>query len=302
MAWEKVADLSSPPQFSLFIPQMRMGMATIEARVKAAEACGFHKIDLMDHLAPPLLPASPMYDAFVTAAAVAAWTERVRVGHMVLCGQFRHPAVLAKMIVSLDHLSGGRFDLGIGWGSVPDEMERFGIGDEPPAVRAARLRETLEVVQALLTGEMVNHKGRFFELRGAQQQPTPVNGHIPILIGGAGRKLTMPLVRDFADWWNCPVYGMAELDELIPLAGNARLSVQRAIGLAPSSAARDEVVATAQRRFGDWALVAGTPDEVAAALSADRALGAEQFVLQFTDFATPDTLSLFASEVIPAVA
>jgi len=294
--------LSSPPQFSLFIPQMRMGMATIEARVRAAEACGFHKIDLMDHLAPPLLPASPMYDAFVTAAAVAAWTERVRVGHMVLCGQFRHPAVLAKMIVSLDHLSGGRFDLGIGWGSVPDEMERFGIGDEPPAVRAARLRETLEVVQALLTGEMVNHKGRFFELRGAQQQPTPVNGHIPILIGGAGRKLTMPLVRDFADWWNCPVYGMAELDELIPLAGNARLSVQRAIGLAPSSAARDEVVATAQRRFGDWALVAGTPDEVAAALSADRALGAEQFVLQFTDFATPDTLSLFASEVIPAVA
>ena len=277
-------------------------MATIEARVKAAEACGFHKIDLMDHLAPPLLPASPMHDAFVTAAAVAAWTERVRVGHMVLCGQFRHPAVLAKMIVSLDHLSGGRFDLGIGWGSVPDEMERFGIGDEPPAVRAARLRETLEVVQALLTGEMVNHKGRFFELRGAQQQPTPVNGHIPILIGGAGRKLTMPLVRDFADWWNCPVYGMAELDELIPLAGNARLSVQRAIGLAPSSAARDEVVATAQRRFGDWALVAGTPDEVAAALSADRALGAEQFVLQFTDFATPDTLSLFASEVIPAVA
>ena len=77
---------------------------------------------------------------------------------MVLCGQFRHPALLAKMVVSLDHFSGGRFDLGIGWGSVPDEMERFGLGDEPPAVRAARLRETLEVVQALLTGEPVNHK------------------------------------------------------------------------------------------------------------------------------------------------
>ena len=256
----------------------------------------------MDHLSPPLLPASPMYDAFVTAAAVAAWTEQVRIGHMVLCGQFRHPALLAKMIVSLDHFSGGRFDLGIGWGSVPDELGRFGIGDEPPAVRAARLRETLEVVQALLTGEPVDYQGRFFQLENAQQQPTPVNGHIPILIGGAGRKLTMPLVRDFADWWNCPVYGVAELAELIPLAGNARLSVQRAIGLAPSSAARDEVVATAQRRFGDWALVAGTPDEVAAALNADRAMGAEQFVLQFTDFAAPDTLNLFASEVMPAVA
>ncbi len=276
-------------------------MATIEERVRAAEACGFHKIDLMDHLNPPLLSAAPMYDAFVMATAVAAWTEQVRIGHMVLCGQFRHPALLAKMVVSLDHFSGGRFDLGIGWGSVPDEMERFGLGDEPPAVRAARLRETLEVVRALLTGEPVNHHGRFFQMENAQQQPTPVNGHIPIVIGGAGRKLTMPLVRDFADWWNCPVYGMAELAELLPLSGNARLSVQRAIGLAPSTAARDEIVATAQRRFGDWALLAGTPEEVAEGLQADREMGAEQFVLQFSDFATPETLSLFAAEVMPAV-
>ncbi|MCY3635821.1 MAG: LLM class flavin-dependent oxidoreductase [bacterium] len=296
-----MTNLASPPQFSLFLPQMRMDMGTIEERVKSAEACGFHKIDLMDHLNPPLLPAAPMYDAFVMAAAAAAWTERVRIGHMVLCGQFRHPALLAKMIVSVDHFSGGRFDLGIGWGSVPDELERFGLGDEPPAVRAARLRETLEVVQALLTGEPVNYQGRFFQMENAQQQPTPLNGHIPILIGGAGRKLTMPLVRDFADWWNCPVYGMHELDELIPLAGNARLSVQRAVGLAPSSGARDEVVATAQRRFGDWALVAGTPDEVAEGLQADREMGAEQFVLQFSDFASPETLELFAAEVIPAV-
>ena len=294
--------MTSSPQFSLFMPQMRMDMATIEERVRAAEACGFHKIDLMDHLNPPMLPTAPMYDAFIMAAAVAAWTERVRIGHMVLCGQFRHPALLAKMVVSLDHFSGGRFDLGIGWGSVPDEMERFGLGDEPPVVRAARLRETLEVVQALFTGEPVNHQGRFFKMEDAQQQPTPVNGHIPILIGGAGRKLTMPLVRDFADWWNCPVYGMHELGELIPLAGSARLSVQRAIGLAPSTAARDEIVAIAQRRFGDWALVAGTPDEVAEALQADREMGAEQFVLQFSDFAPPETLNLFATEVMPAVA
>ncbi len=291
----------SPAQFSLFLPQMRMDMDTVKERVQTAEGCGFHKIDLMDHLAPPLMSAAPMYDAFVVASAVATWTERVRIGHMVLCGQFRHPSLLAKMIVSLDHLSGGRFDLGIGWGSVPDELGRFGIGDEPPAVRAARLRETLEVVGALLTGEPVNHQGRFFRLENAQQQPTPVNGHIPIVIGGSGRKLTMPLVRDFADWWNCPVYGMDELEELIPLAGNARLSVQRAIGLAPSSAVREQVLEVAQRRFGGWALVAGTPDEVAAGLQADRELGAEQYVLQFSDFGTPETLELFAAEVMPAI-
>ncbi len=278
-----------------------MDLATISERVKAAEACGFHKVDLMDHLNPPGLPAASMYDAFVLATAVAAWTERIRIGHMVLCGQFRHPALLAKMVVTLDHFSKGRFDLGIGWGSVPDELSQFGIGNEPSAVRAARLRETLEVLKALFGGEPVNYQGQFFHLDNAQQQPTPINGHIPILIGGAGRKLTMPLVRDFADWWNCPVYGMAQLDELIPLAGNARLSVQRAIGLAPSATAREEVVATAQRRLGDWALVAGTPDEVAAGLQVDRDKGAEQFVLYFSDFAAPETLKLFASEVMPAV-
>ena len=103
---------AAPPQFSVFMPQMRMDMGTIEERVRATEACGFHKIDLMDHLNPPLLSAAPMYDAFVMATAVAAWTKRVRIGHMVLCGQFRHPALLAKMVVSLDHFSGGRFDSG----------------------------------------------------------------------------------------------------------------------------------------------------------------------------------------------
>ena len=89
---------------------------------------GFIGITGMDHLAPPLAESQPMYEAIVTNMWLAAHTERLRVGSLVLCDAFRHPAVLARQAVSIDHASGGRFELGIGWGSVPDELAMFGAG------------------------------------------------------------------------------------------------------------------------------------------------------------------------------
>jgi alkanesulfonate monooxygenase SsuD/methylene tetrahydromethanopterin reductase-like flavin-dependent oxidoreductase (luciferase family) len=290
------------PLFSLFLPQMRMDFPTLIERSRAAEAAGFDGVSLMDHLAPPALAAGDMHDGFVTAAAIAAATEKVRICHLVICASFRHPAVLAKMAVSLDHLSNGRFDLGIGWGSVPAELERFGLHPERPAVRSARLAETLEVLEALFTGEPVTHHGRFFDLDGAQQRPTPLGGRIPVLIGGGGPTLTMPLVARYADWWNCPSYAVHQLDELRPLAGRARVSTQRPIALAPSTAALEETRQLAERRFGGWGgLLVGTPDQIADALANEAHLGVEQFFLPFTDFAPPATIGLFGREVIPAV-
>lgn len=290
------------PEFWLFLPQMRMSFDTIIERVQRAEAEGFDGVAIMDHLAPPGVPHTDMFDAFVTAAALATHTERLRIGHLVLCASFRHPAVLAKMAVSLDHLSGGRFDLGIGWGSVPDELERFGVHHEPPAVRSARLTETLEVLEQLFTGEAFDHEGRFYSLRAAQQRPVPLQGRLPIVIGGGGRTLTMPLVARFADWWNVPSYAVHELDELRPLSGNTRMSTQHVVALAPTPDAVDEVGALARRRFADWrSLVIGTTDRVAAELATFARLGVERFYLMFADFANPDSLARFAREVIPAV-
>jgi alkanesulfonate monooxygenase SsuD/methylene tetrahydromethanopterin reductase-like flavin-dependent oxidoreductase (luciferase family) len=291
-----------PVQFSLFLPQMRMDFATMIERAQRAEAAGFDGISLMDHLAPPALPGADMYDGFVTAAAFAAATERVRLCHLVICASFRHPAVLARMAVSLDHLSGGRFDLGIGWGSVPAELERFDVHPERPAIRSARLAETLAILSGLFTGEPFDHEGRFWTLRGAQQRPAPLGGHIPILIGGGGPKLTMPLVARYADWWNCPSYAVDRLAELTPLAGAARISTQHPVGLAANPAALDEVASTAQKRFGGWGgLLVGTPDQISEALIAEARLGVEQFFVPFTDFASPATIELFGREVIPAV-
>jgi alkanesulfonate monooxygenase SsuD/methylene tetrahydromethanopterin reductase-like flavin-dependent oxidoreductase (luciferase family) len=290
------------PRFSVFVPQMRMTFDAIIERARAAEAAGFDGISLMDHLAPPGLPNGDMFDVFVTAAAVALATERLQICPLVLCASMRHPAVLAKQVVSLDHLSKGRFELGIGWGSVPDELARFDLHDEPSSTRSARLAETLEILELLFAGEPFDYQGRFHTLAGAQQRPTPLAGKVPIVIGGSGPKLTMPLVAQYADWWNCPSYDVARLEELLPMAGSARVSTQHPIALASSTAQLADVTASAEKRFKLWGgLIVGTPDQIVEALLDEVKLGVEQFFLPFTDFATPATLELFGREVIPAV-
>ena len=215
---------------------------------------------------------------------------------------FRHPALLAKMAATLDVLSDGRLELGLGWGSVPDELVRYGFGDHPAAHRAAHLEDTLEVLERMFTGEPFSYEGNHLTMTGRARAPDTGAGEGADPPRRRGKRLTLPLVARYADWWNCPTYALDQFDELKPLTGTARVSVQRVVALAASTAEREEVVATAERRFGAWGgLVAGTPDEVVAALRADRERGAELFIVQFTDFGLPATMRLFAAEVTPAL-
>ena len=107
------------------------------------------------------------------ATWVAAKTERLTVGHLVLCDMFRHPVLLAKEVVTLDHASEGRFELGIGWGSVPAELARYGVGYASARVRVERLAETLAVLRALWSGESVSYQGEHFRLTEAAALPVP---------------------------------------------------------------------------------------------------------------------------------
>lgn len=293
-----------PLPVGLYLPQIRMGYDVVESRVRCAEDLGYHSAWFMDHLAPPATPDSDCFEGWTLVTALAMRTERIRLGHLVLCDAFRHPAVLAKMATTLDVLSRGRLELGIGWGSVAAELEQFGITGEGAASRARRLRETVELLRLLSSGEPVDYDGEFVRTRDAVMRPRPVQDRIPVHVGGAGKTLTLPLARDLADWWNCPSYAADRLPELVPeLGGGPRVSVQHPVGLAPSSAARDESEAVARRRFGAWGgLVVGTPDEVAAKLAAEREHGVELWILQFSDFGRPETLELFAREVAPALA
>jgi alkanesulfonate monooxygenase SsuD/methylene tetrahydromethanopterin reductase-like flavin-dependent oxidoreductase (luciferase family) len=287
--------------FHLFLPQMRMPLDAIVERARAAEAAGFEGMALMDHLAPPMAAQHDMWEAMTAAAWLLARTRSLVVGHLVLCDALRHPAVLARQAATLDHASGGRFELGIGWGSVPDELDTFGVGAAPPRERVARLAESLAVMRALWTGEPVTYEGRFFRLRGAQQRPAPTRP-IPVVVGGAGER-TLEVVRAHADWWNVPIDALDRLDERRDRAGSARVSVQAMVALVPAEPERAAVTELVARRFGGSVMgdtaVVGTAGELAAHFAGLAARGVERFYVWFADFAPPETLRRFG-EVVEA--
>jgi alkanesulfonate monooxygenase SsuD/methylene tetrahydromethanopterin reductase-like flavin-dependent oxidoreductase (luciferase family) len=288
------------PEFHLFLPQMRMPFDTLVERARAAEASGFDGIAFMDHLAPPLAEQHDMWEAMTAAAWVLAKTETLTVGHLVLCDAMRHPAVLARQAVSLDHASGGRFELGIGWGSVPEELVTFGVGTDGAAARVERLAETLEILEGLWTGEPFTFKGRHFTLDAAQQRPRPTR-RIPVVIGGTGRR-TVALVARHADWWNVPMHQLDQLEARRADAGDARVSIQLMVAYVAEESQRAAVEAVVERRFGSTGMgsrvVLGDAGEIRARLDAFRQQGVERFYTWFTDFAEPATLAAFGTDVI----
>jgi alkanesulfonate monooxygenase SsuD/methylene tetrahydromethanopterin reductase-like flavin-dependent oxidoreductase (luciferase family) len=290
-------------EFHLFLPQMRLSPDALVERARTAETAGFTGLAVMDHLFPPGAADQPMYEALTTVTWLAAATDRLLLGHLVLCDSFRHPSVLARQAVTLDHLSGGRFELGIGSGSTPGELATFGFGAPTPAERLERLAETLSLVTRFWTGEPVDHHGTHFRVQGARQLPVPL-GTIPIVVGGTGPS-TMALVAEYADWWNVPMHQTHRLASARRRAVAARVSVQLLVTLVTDEHRRNDVVTLAQRRFGgmsqDGHLV-GSPDELLPRLAALEADGVERVYVWFTDFAAPETLDAFGREVIGALA
>ena len=287
--------MTTPLEFWLYLPQMRMTMDQMAQRAIAAEAACFAGIAGMDHLAPPGAESAPMFEAMITSAWLAARTDRLRVGSLVLCDSFRHPAVLAREAVTLDHASDGRFELGLGWGSVVEELEAFAIGSPEPGARLGRLKESLEIMKALWRGDTFDYEGEHFRLHGVQQQPGPLS-QIPIVIGGAGRR-TMELVAAHADWWNVHIGIIDKLDEMRPLSGNARCSVQVQVAFVPSENLRDDVAQSARRRFGGTPVV-GTAPELVDYFGSLVERGVARVYVWFCDFAPPETLLAFGEDVI----
>jgi alkanesulfonate monooxygenase SsuD/methylene tetrahydromethanopterin reductase-like flavin-dependent oxidoreductase (luciferase family) len=288
-------------EFHLFLPQMRMSIDRLVGAARDAERAGFTGIAGMDHLVPPLAASQPMYEAIVTNTWLAARTDRLKVSSLVMCDAFRHPAVLARQAVTIDHASGGRFELGIGWGSWSEDFSIFGITPAEPRARVQRLRETLEVVKALWAGETVDYDGEYYHFRGARQSPVPLE-KIPIVIGGAGPK-TLALIREHADWWNADIryrdkFERGKFEELRAQAGKARVSVQQMVAYVPRGVDRTAIAQLAERRFGDSGPVVGTGSELVEHFGNLRELGIERVYAWFCDFAQSETLEGFGDEVI----
>lgn len=182
----------------------RTGWPAIAEASAAAEAAGFDSIWIDDHLlADEGDWTAPKLEGWSTLAAIAATTSRVRLGLLVAANTFRGPGLTAKLATTLDHVSGGRFILGLGAGWFAREHEAFGI-DFGASVgeRLDRLDEALEVIRRLLDGRRVEHDGRFYTLHDAVCAPRPVQARLPILVGGSGPTKTLRIVARHADWWN----------------------------------------------------------------------------------------------------
>jgi F420-dependent oxidoreductase-like protein len=169
-----------------------------------------------DHFYPINVPdtTGPCMEAWVTLTALAQATSRLRVGTMVNGIVYRHPAVLAKMATTLDIVSGGRFELGIGAGWNEEECSAYGIDLGTLTERFDRFDEACEVIVGMLTQETTTFRGDYFQLTEARNNPGPVQSpHPPICIGGQGPKRTLPAVARWAQHWNYPGQSGTHLEE-----------------------------------------------------------------------------------------
>lgn len=270
-------------EWYLFVPQVRLPVADIVDRAQHAEASGFDGIAFIDHLEAPGQPNETIWEAMSIATWAAARTQRLRIGHLVLCDAFRHPAVLAKQAVTLSAASEGRFDLGLGSGSWPAEFTRFDVGQQDPVARVEQLGRHLEVITGYWAGG---------------QDPRPEHP-IPLVLGGSGPRL-MKLVAKYADWWNLPANQLDRLPRLAQAAGTARISIQQMVGFARSDTDPAKVREVSTRRFGHLGqgLVCGDADELTAHFGALAAARVERFYVWFADFAAPASLTEFGEKVI----
>ncbi|WP_124708194.1 LLM class flavin-dependent oxidoreductase [Gordonia insulae] len=291
-------------RFGLFLPQLGIDAAAMIAAARSAEAAGFDSFWVMDHLYAPGAPQFDALESWTLLSAIASSTTTIRLGHLVGCNPFRHPSLIAKMAATLDQISGGRLELGLGWGSVDDEFAMFGFDVGTRQERAEQLGETIDILRLMFSGEPFDYPGKHFQLSGAYGRPTPQQETIPIHIGGGGKRLTMPLVAKHADWWNCVASARPRFNELAPLSGAAKISVQYPVGVVTDEATRAKVAERSARRMPEsgWgpALI-GTTDELTARFASEADRGVKLAIVRFHDRADPDTIDLFGRDVISAL-
>jgi F420-dependent oxidoreductase-like protein len=192
------------------------------AVARQAERLGFESIWLFDHFHTVPKPIDELtFESFVALSALAALTDRARLGHIVICNGYRNPALVAKMAGTMDVVSGGRFELGIGAGWKRDEWQAYGYGFPPTRERLDMLRDGLEVISRMLApdrSERATYDGRHASVRGAINLPKGLQTpRLPIMVGGNGPEVTWRLAARFADELNLDGPSPDEVREALPV-------------------------------------------------------------------------------------
>jgi alkanesulfonate monooxygenase SsuD/methylene tetrahydromethanopterin reductase-like flavin-dependent oxidoreductase (luciferase family) len=193
--------VSREARFGICIDQNLPWGETVK-RWQYFERLGFDSIWDCDHYVQPSQPQGPYFEGWTLLAALAALTERARIGVLVSCNTFRHPALLAKQAVVVDHVSNGRLELGLGAGWYVPEHEMFGIDFPEPKELVDRFREAVELVDQFMRNDVTTYKGQYYQLADAPNRPGPVQQPRPPLVLGAHGPRMLGIVARYADTWN----------------------------------------------------------------------------------------------------
>jgi probable F420-dependent oxidoreductase len=196
-------------KFSLW-PGNNRTPADLLEETRTAEASGWHGVWLADHYMPDTGDTTPArgdaYECWALLPAMAAVTERVRIGTLVSPTSVHHPALLAKRAATIDRLSGGRMVLGLGAGWQINEHHAYGIALEPPGKRVSRFEEAIGIVRSMLTEDSTTFHGEFYDITDAPCDPKPVQSPLPLLVGTRGPRMQRIAVRHASEWnaWGVP--------------------------------------------------------------------------------------------------
>ena len=306
--------MSGKVEFAFWSPQAGATVKTLLDRAEMAERLGYHSFWLVDHFWTLGMPDLDLLEAVTMMSAIAARTERVRIGTLVLCNSFRNPALLAKSLTTIDHISDGRLEVGLGAGWMEQEYRANGYEFPSVGTRLRQLDEGLQILKAMFTENRANFKGRYYTVTDAPNNPKPVQKpHPPIMIGGAGEKVLLRLVAKYADRWNCPA-GYRDFKKTLGVLHEHCRAVSRdpkditvseqlmvCIGANRAEADQKWEMAKGRKPFS-FTAVKGTPDEVVKQLREHVSWGVTMFTMMFADMAPPQTVELFAREVMPAFA
>lgn len=197
------------PRFGIHTGLQNTTVAELQAIWQQADERGFDWLSVWDHFYSASSHSSDpdtydCHEAVAMHAALACSTSNVRCGCLVYCAGYRHPGVLAKAVATIDHLSGGRAEIGLGAGWARPEYNAYGIPFPSAGTRLDILEESAACVRSLLRNEVTNFEGEHFRFTDARLEPRPVQAELPIWIGGGGERRTLRIVARYADGWNVP--------------------------------------------------------------------------------------------------
>ena len=275
-----------------------------------AEETGWDGVWFADHFMPNAEDVSgPILECWTVLAGLASSVPRLRLGALVAGNTYRHPAVLAKMAATIDHISGGRLVLGLGGGWQENEHAAYGLPFGTAGERLRKLEEACQVITGLFSKERADFDGSFYQLASAPLEPKPVQAKLPLLIGGGGEKVTMRIAAAYADEWN--VWGTAELlrKKIAILHEHCAKIGRDPAEIKKSTQAlvfmSDDQAWLEKRRAAPsaQATVIGTPAEIRDILAEYAAAGVDEFIVPDFTFGSLDNkkkaYDTLMAEVVP---